>query len=122
MIWTAITFVIVFFVLRKLAFGRIQALIDQRRDRIREALDAADQARDEARALLEEHRKLIAEARAHSEEILVEARKDAEAQRERVRALGCDTIQGYCIGRPMAPDEAWAAAGAERLDAISGPS
>jgi len=43
-------------------------------------------------------------------------------QRERVRALGCDTIQGYCIGRPMAPDEAWAAAGAERLDAISGPS
>ena len=42
MIWTAITFVIVFFVLKKLAFGRIQGMIDDRRDRIREALDEAD--------------------------------------------------------------------------------
>ncbi len=85
MIWTVITFLIVFFVLRKLAFGRIQALIDQRRDRISEALDAADGAREEARQLLEEHRKLIAGARAQSEQILAEARRDADAQRDRAR-------------------------------------
>jgi F-type H+-transporting ATPase subunit b len=86
MIWTVITFAIVFFVLRKVAFGRIQALIDQRRDRIKEALDAADGARAESRQLLEEHKALIAEARAQSEKILAEARKDAEAHRERVKA------------------------------------
>jgi F-type H+-transporting ATPase subunit b len=85
MIWTVITFLIVFFVLRKLAFGRIQALIDQRRDRIKEALDAADRAREESRELLDEHRALIADARAQSEAILAEARKDGEAQRERAR-------------------------------------
>jgi F-type H+-transporting ATPase subunit b len=85
MIWTVITFLIVFFVLRKLAFGRIQALIDQRRDRIKEALDAADRAREESRELLEEHRALIADARSQSEAILAEARKDGEAQRERAR-------------------------------------
>lgn len=86
MIWTVVTFAIVFFILRKLAFGRIQGMIDQRRDRIKEALDAADEARDEARGLLEQHRALIGEARSQSERILAEARADADAQRERVRS------------------------------------
>lgn len=86
MIWTAITFLIVFFVLRKLAFKRIQGMIDKRRDRIKEALDAADSARDEARELLEQHRALIADARSQSERILAEARSDADAQRLRVKA------------------------------------
>jgi F-type H+-transporting ATPase subunit b len=84
MIWTAITFVIVFFVLRKLAFGRIQGMIDARRMRIREALDEADRAREEARELIEEHRTLIAQAKVQSEEILSEARRVGDAQRKRV--------------------------------------
>lgn len=84
MIWTLITFLIVFLVLRKLAFGRIQGLIDARRERIRTALDEADRARDEARGLIEEHRQLMAQARAQSEEILSEARRVGDAQRKRV--------------------------------------
>ena len=86
MIWTAVTFLITFFILKKLAFGRIQGLIDQRRDRIREALDEADNARNEARTLLEQHRQLIADARAQADEVLAEARKQADAQHERVRS------------------------------------
>ena len=61
MIWTLVTFAIVFFVLRRLAFGRIQGMIDERRDRIRQALDEARrlgqqqaaQAREQAQADLE---------------------------------------------------------------------
>src|SRR3990172_4167250 len=83
MIWTIVTFAIVFFVLRKLAFGRIQAMIDQRRDRIAEALDEADKAREEARNLLAENRRLVAEGKAQAEEILAEARRVAESQRGR---------------------------------------
>jgi F-type H+-transporting ATPase subunit b len=84
MIWTLITFAIVFLVMRKLAFGRIQGMIDQRRDRIREALDEADRAREEARGLVAEHHQLIAQARIESEAILAEARQLGEAQRKRV--------------------------------------
>ena len=84
MIWTLITFVIVFFVLRKLAFGRIQGMIDARRERIRDALDEADRAREEAKGLIEEHRSLIAQAKVQSEEILGEARRIGDAQRQRV--------------------------------------
>ena len=49
MVWTIIAFGLTFFVLRRFAFGPIQKLIDERRDRIREALDEADKARHEAR-------------------------------------------------------------------------
>jgi F-type H+-transporting ATPase subunit b len=85
MIWTIVCFLITFFVLKKYAFGRIQATIDDRRERIQNAIEEADRARVEARSLVEEHRKLIGQAKAQSEEILSEARRVADAQRERVR-------------------------------------
>jgi F-type H+-transporting ATPase subunit b len=85
MIWTLVCFGITFYVLRKYALGPVQKIIDERRQRIRESLQEADNARDEARRLLEEHRALMREARGQSEEILAEARRVADAQRERLR-------------------------------------
>jgi F-type H+-transporting ATPase subunit b len=85
MIWTLICFAITFFVLKKFAFGAIQRAIDQRRERIRQSLQEADNARDEARRLLEEHRALLGQARGQAEDILAEARRVGESQRERVR-------------------------------------
>jgi len=85
MIWTLVAFAITFFVLRKYAFGPIQKTIDDRRDRIRAAVDEADKAREEARELLEQHRQLIAEAKGDAADILADARKVADAQIERVK-------------------------------------
>jgi F-type H+-transporting ATPase subunit b len=85
MIWTIVCFLVVLFVLKRYAFGPIQQMIDTRRERIEQAIAEADDARAEARNLLEEHRKLIGQAKAESEEILSEARRIADAQRERVR-------------------------------------
>ena len=85
MIWTLIAFGITFFVLRKFAFGPIQRLIDERRERIRKAVDEADHARAEARNLLEQHRALIGQAKGEAAEILADARKIADAQIERVK-------------------------------------
>jgi F-type H+-transporting ATPase subunit b len=85
MIWTIVTFAIVFFVLRRVAFGRIQGLIDQRRDRIREALDEADKAREEARNLREEVREEREEAKAERERILDDTRRQAQRQFQQAR-------------------------------------
>ena len=85
MIWTLICFAITFFVLRKFAFGPIQKVIDDRRDRIRTAVEEADKARDEARELLEQHRQLIADAKGEAADILADARKVGDAQIERVK-------------------------------------
>jgi F-type H+-transporting ATPase subunit b len=85
MIWTIVCFLITLYVLKRFAFGPIQKLVDERRDRIRRALNEADDARDEARKLLEEHRKLIGEARGEADEIRSVARNEAEAQFRRVK-------------------------------------
>jgi F-type H+-transporting ATPase subunit b len=85
MIWTIICFLIAFFVLKRYAFGAIQEMIEQRRERIRRSIQEAEEARAEARRLLEEHRALISQARGQADEILAEARRVADSQRERVR-------------------------------------
>ena len=85
MIWTLVCFAITFYVLKRFAFGRIQTAIDERRERIRQSLDEADRARAEAHNLLEEHHALVAKARGDAEGILAEARKVADAQRDRLK-------------------------------------
>jgi F-type H+-transporting ATPase subunit b len=85
MIWTIVCFLVTLFVLKRFAFGPVQQMIDQRRERIRQSLEEADHARAEARELLEEHRKLIAGARSDADEILGEARRIAEANERRMR-------------------------------------
>jgi F-type H+-transporting ATPase subunit b len=85
MIWTIVCFLITLFVLKRYAFGPIQTMIDERRERIRRSLEEADNARAEARRLLEEHRKLISGAQTDAEEILSEARRVAESNERRMR-------------------------------------
>jgi F-type H+-transporting ATPase subunit b len=85
MIWTLICFAITFYVLKRFAFGPIQNAIDQRRERIRQAIEEADNAREEARRLLEQHRALIGQAKHESAEILAEARKVSDAQMQRAK-------------------------------------
>jgi len=85
MVWTVVTFLIVLWVLRRFAFSRIQGLIDQRRDRIREALDEADKARSEARELREQVAREREQAKVDREQILDESRRQAQRQFEQAR-------------------------------------
>src|SRR6266571_2368805 len=85
MIWTLVCFFITFWVLRRYAFGPIQKAIDERRDRIRRSIEEAENARNEARRLLEEHRALIGQARGQAEQILADARKVAESMATRAK-------------------------------------
>ncbi len=90
MVWTIITFLIVLWVLKRFAFAPIQRMIDERRDRIREALDEADKARTEARELRELTQREREQAKLEREQILDEARRQsqrlAEQGRERADA------------------------------------
>jgi F-type H+-transporting ATPase subunit b len=85
MIWTIVCFLITLYVLKRFAFGPIQKMIDERREQIRQSIEAADAARDESRKLLEEHRQLIAQARGEAEAILTEARRTGESMEQRMR-------------------------------------
>lgn len=72
--WMALSFSIVFFILKKYAWKPIINALKDREESIAEALDAANQARKEVEALKADNERVIAEARKEKELILKEAR------------------------------------------------
>ncbi|MEX2194986.1 MAG: F0F1 ATP synthase subunit B [Thermoleophilaceae bacterium] len=75
MIWTVLAFLTTLFILKKLAFPRIQEALDKRANAISESIDAADRTRREADELLAEYRERLKEAREQAEDIVSRARK-----------------------------------------------
>jgi F-type H+-transporting ATPase subunit b len=85
MIWTIVCFLITLFVLKRYAFGPIQTMIDQRRERIRQSIEEAEHARAEAQRLRKDYEELKAQGRRDAAEIIAEAERVAAAKRERVK-------------------------------------
>jgi F-type H+-transporting ATPase subunit b len=78
MIWTLLAFLIALFVLRKWAWPAITEALDKRQRAIEESIDTAERARSDAAALLEEYRERLREARAQADDIVARARKAGE--------------------------------------------
>jgi F-type H+-transporting ATPase subunit b len=83
--WTVITFLIMLFLLIRYVYPPIRKQIQDRQAQIESSIDEAEKTRAEARELLAEYRRQIEEARGEGRRILDEARKQAEAQRERTK-------------------------------------
>ena len=85
MIWTLLLFGISMYILWKLAFPRISEALDRRQHAIEESIDHAERVRREADELLDEYRERLREARGQAEQIVERARKSADAhEREAV--------------------------------------
>jgi F-type H+-transporting ATPase subunit b len=84
MFWTAITFAIAVFVLWRFAFGPLQKIIDERRARISESIETAEETRAEAARLLAEYRETLASVRAEAEEILERSRKAGDSTKAEI--------------------------------------
>ena len=80
MIWTLLLFGISMYILWKLAFPRISEALERRQHAIEESIDHAERVRHEADELLEEYRERLREARGQAEQIIDRARKSAEAR------------------------------------------
>jgi F-type H+-transporting ATPase subunit b len=80
--WTLVIFFTLMFVLVKWAFPPILGYAQAREERIQKALDAAQRAREEARLALEEQRRELARAREEAQEVIVQAKQDAETLRQ----------------------------------------
>lgn len=82
--WTIITFLVVFLVLRAKVWGPLLTALDEREQRIRESLEAADRASEEAQAQLAEHEKRLNEAEVEARKIVGEAREAAEKVKDQI--------------------------------------
>jgi len=76
----------VLIVLKKFAFGPIQAAIDARKSAIEADVNAAQTAREEAQAALAEYRQALADSRKEATKILDDARRVSEEQRQKAIA------------------------------------
>ena len=85
MIWTLLAFLITLWLLRRLAFPRIQEALDKRRRAIEESIDSAERTRKEADELLQEYRERLREAREQAEDIVVRARRAADNVQEEAK-------------------------------------
>ena len=84
MIWTWITFFLVLGLLYKLALKPMLSAINNREDQIRGDIDSAKKQRDEAEALLNQHKELIANAESEAQKIVKENQQLAEKTKQSI--------------------------------------
>jgi F-type H+-transporting ATPase subunit b len=78
MIWTLVVFAISLYILSKAVYPRLRDALDSRARRIDESIDAAEKTRQEAQQLLDDYRERLKEARGQADEIVTRARQTAE--------------------------------------------
>lgn len=77
--WMTVTFLIVFFLLRKLAWKPILGALKDREKYIQEALDSAQEAKEKMVALQASNEAILMEARNERDKLLKEARETKES-------------------------------------------
>ena len=76
--WTVLTFVLLLVVLKKVAWGPILDALDARENEIKDALNAAEKAREEAERVSSDYEDSIRKAKAEAQQIISEAKTAGE--------------------------------------------
>jgi F-type H+-transporting ATPase subunit b len=85
LVWLAITFIGLYFIMARVALPRFGAVIEQRRDRIAHDLDNAARLKDQTEQAIAAYEASLAEARARANGIAQETRNKLNAETERQR-------------------------------------
>lgn len=86
LLWFAITFAVLYYLMAKVALPRLGAIIEGRRDRIAADLDAAERLKGESEDAARSYEKALAQARAKASAIAEQARAAAKAKADAQRA------------------------------------
>ena len=83
-VWTVITFVLLLLILRKVAWKPILSALDQRETTIKESLEKAEQAKQDAIQILKQNEANLARAEEESQKIIEQSRQYAEKLKEQM--------------------------------------
>ena len=73
--WTLVSFIVLYIILTKFAWGPILGAVKEREESIKQALDAADNAKKDMENLKADNEKILNEAKIERETMLKEARE-----------------------------------------------
>lgn len=86
LVWLAITFVVLYLLMAKVALPRVADVLESRQDRIANDLDQAQQLRQQAEKVMAQYEAALAEARLEAQGMLAEVAAEAKAKAEQRNA------------------------------------
>ena len=92
-IWTILTFVVLVFLLKKFAWGPLLRALDARQETIRKSLEDAQQASQAAEDANKNSEQILKQARIEAEAIIAASRAEAEKLREEIRQTARDDAE-----------------------------
>ena len=95
LIWLAITFVVLYFILARVALPRIGEVIEERRDRVQRDLDAAERFKKDTDAALAAYERALSEARSKASSMAKDMRDKLAAETDKERG----SVEGLLAAR-----------------------
>jgi|SRR6185312_4448113 F-type H+-transporting ATPase subunit b len=96
--WLAVTFLVLLFIMSRVALPRVADVIEERRDRIKRDIEAAGRLKADTDQALAAYEKALADARANASGIAKQTREslasETDAERQRVDAQISAKLQG----------------------------
>ncbi len=91
-VWLAISFVILYLLMSRVALPRIGAVLETRQERITDDLDQADQLNQNVESVMAEYEASLAKARADAQDILAKQAAELAAEAEKRSAEVADRM------------------------------
>ncbi len=89
-----IAFLIIAFLIRRFALPRINAILEERRNKIQGDLESAEKSRNDAEQLLADYRRQLSGARDEANRIIEEARQTADQMRRDLQTRAQEEARG----------------------------
>ena len=83
-VWTTLTFILLVFLLAKFAWKPILSSLKQREDAIKDSLEQAEKAKEEAKQILAENQNSLAKAEDEAQKIIAQGREYAESLKSQI--------------------------------------
>jgi len=84
MFWTTLTFLLLYLILYRFAWGPMRETLDERERKIRESLEKADMVQAKADEAMKKQEVMFMEARQQSQEMVVKAKATAQSMRDEI--------------------------------------
>jgi F-type H+-transporting ATPase subunit b len=88
--WTVLTFLLLLVVLKKVAWGPVLDALDARENEIKDALNAAEKAREEAKRVSSDYEDSIQKAQAQAQQIIADAKTAGEKVKLDLEAIASE--------------------------------
>ena len=103
--WTIVTFLIVLMLLKWKAWGPLMSVLDKRAEDIKNALSAADRAKEDAEKASQDYEKLVQKAHSEAQQIIADSKATGEKVKNDIESVARENAEKM-IGKAKTQIEA----------------